>query len=77
MLQRPHLIDGQPVQVYRSVPGQGPLKKNKEVKSLVVSGIKNGSITKSDLQQYFSVFGTIDHIDMNYNDNYCCIEFEE
>jgi hypothetical protein len=77
MLKRPHEIDGQSVEVYRSVPDQGPLKEKKGVKNLIVSGIKKGSITRSDLEQYFHVFGTIHHIDMNYDEDSCCIEFNE
>jgi hypothetical protein len=77
MLKRPHEIDGQCVEVYRSVPDQGPLKEKKGVKNLIVSGIKKGSITQSDLERYFDEFGTIDHINMTYDEDSCCIEFNE
>ncbi len=77
MSQRPHTIDGQFVELYRSVPDQGSLKENKGIKELIVSGFKVGSINKSDLERYFCGFGKINNIDMKYMDDSCCIEFEE
>ena len=77
MSKRPHYIDGQRVEVYRSVPDQGPLKENKGVRELIVSGFKSGSINKTDLEKFFCGFGQIDGIDMKYTDDSCCIEFEE
>jgi hypothetical protein len=77
MSQRPHTIDGQLVELYRSVPDQGSLKENKGIKELIVSGFKVGSINKSDLERYFCGFGKINNIDMKYTDESCCIEFEE
>jgi RNA recognition motif-containing protein len=77
MSERPHTIDGQQVEIYRSIPDQGPLKDTKGIKELIVSGFKNRSITKSDLQKYFCGFGKINNIDMNDNDDSYCIEFDE
>ncbi len=77
MLKRPHIIDGQCVELYRSVPDQGSFKENKGIKELIVSGFKKELITKSDLENYFYGFGKINHINMNYNDVSCCIEFDE
>jgi hypothetical protein len=77
MSKRPHQIDGQNVDVYRSVPNQGSLKEKKGAKHLIVSDIGDGLVNKSHLEQYFSAFGTIKHIDMNYDENSCCIEFDE
>jgi hypothetical protein len=77
MSKRPHQIDGQNVDVYRSVPNQGSLKEKKGVKNLTVSDIVKGLVNESHLEQYFSEFGTIKHIDMNCDENSCCIEFDE
>jgi hypothetical protein len=77
MSKRPHRIDGQLVEVYRSLPDEVSLKGKKGVKNLIVSGIKKGSITQSDLERYFDEFGTIDHINMTYDEDSCCIEFDE
>jgi hypothetical protein len=77
MSKRPHTIDGQHVELYRSVPGQGALKEKKGVKELIVSGSKIGLIKKYDLEKYFCGFGTINNINMNYSDDSYCIEFDE
>lgn len=77
MSKRPHTIDGQDVELYRSVPGQGSLKEKKGIKELIVSGFEYGSITKSDLHNYFSGFGNINDINMNRSDDSCSIEFDE
>jgi len=77
MSKRPHKIDGQYVELYRSVPDQGSLKEKKGIKNLIVSGNKNGLVSQSRLQKYFSDFGTIKNINMNYDENSCCIEFDE
>ncbi len=77
MSKRPHIIDGQCVELYRSVPDQGSLKENKGIKELIVSGFKTGLINKSDLEKYFCGFGKINNINMNYTDDSCCIEFNE
>lgn len=73
MENRPHYIDDVYVEVYRSVPNQGSFKKNKGVKNLIISGIRN----KSDLELYFQKYGKINDIDMNNGDNSCRIEFDE
>ena len=77
MSQRPHKIDEQFVELYRSVPDQGSLKENKGIKQLIVSGFRSGSLNKLDLEKYFCGFGKINNIDMKYTDDSCCIEFEE
>lgn len=76
MKSRPHHIDGVQVEVYRTLPNQGPLVKNKGVKNLIVSGFKN-KLSKSDLEEYFNYYGKINYIDMNNEDNSCRIEFDE
>lgn len=77
MSKRPHFINGQEVKLYRSVPGQGPLKESKEITRLIVSGFQKGTINQSDLNNYFNEFGRIKSIDMNRTIDSCCIEFEE
>ena len=77
MSKRPHMIDGQKVSIHRSVPNQGPLKEKKDVTNLIVSGIENSSIGESDLKQYFSGYGVINRITIYYEENACCIEFDE
>jgi RNA recognition motif-containing protein len=77
MSKRPHKIDGQFVELYRSVPDQGSLKEKKGIKNLIVSDVKKGLVSKLDLEKYFSKFGTIKNINMNYDENSCCIEFDE
>jgi RNA recognition motif-containing protein len=76
MENRPHIIDGAQVEIYRSVLNQGALKKKKGVKNLIVSGIKN-KLTESHLKKYFKNYGKINYIDMNNQDNFCRIEFDE
>ena len=77
MSKRPHIIDGQSIEMYRSVPDQGSLKDNKGIKELIVSNYKNGLINKTDLEKYFCGFGKINDINMKYTNDSCCIEFEE
>ena len=77
MSRRPHVIDGQRVELYRSVPDQGPLKDTKGITELIVSGFERGLITTSDLQKYFCGFGKINNINTNDNDDSYCIEFDE
>lgn len=77
MSKRPHRIDGALVELYRSVPDQGSLKEKKGIKYLIVSDFSKGSLTKSDLQEYFAGFGKIVEIKMNDNQDACCIEFDE
>lgn len=77
MSKRPHRIDGRSVEIYRSVPDQGPLKDKKGSKILFVSGLENGSVSKSDLDQHFSGFGTIKYINMADDGSCCGIEFDE
>jgi hypothetical protein len=77
MLKRPHRIDDRIVKVYRSVPDQGALREQRGVKNLIVSGVKQGSLNKSDLKQYFKDFGEINDIDLTYGEDSCRIEFDE
>ena len=73
MAERPHRIDGKEVEIYRSVLNQGSLKG---VKNLVVSQIKD-KLSQSDLTSYFDKYGSIHGIQMNDEDNFCRIEFDE
>ena len=77
MSRRPHIIDGQQVELYRSVPDQGPLRDTKGIKELIVSGFNKGSITKSDLERHFRGFGKIISITLDENDDSYFIEFDE
>lgn len=77
MSKRPYKIDGQFVELYRSVPDQGSLKEKKGIKNLIVFGIKKRLVNVSDLENYFSEFGNIKNINMNYDENSCFIEFDE
>lgn len=77
MSRRPHIIDGQHVELYRSVSDQRPLKDKIEIIELIVSGFKNGLITKLDLENYFCEFGKINDINLNHNDDSYSIEFDE
>jgi RNA recognition motif-containing protein len=76
MNNRPHQIDGVQVEIYRAVPNQESLVKNKEVTNLIVTGITN-KLNESDLEIYFEKYGKINYIDMKNGDNYCRIEFDE
>ena len=76
MENRPHRIDGKQVEVYRSIPDQGPFKTKKGTKNLIVSDVKNG-LKESHLQTYFEKYGKITNIVMNNNDDSCRIEFDE
>ena len=73
MDERPHRIDGKEVEIYRSVLNQGSLKG---VKKLIVSQIKD-KLSTSDLKRYFRKYGSIVSIQMNDEDNFCRIQFEE
>lgn len=77
MLNRPYIINGQELQIYRSVPGQGSLKDTKGIIYLIVSDLKKGLIEKLDIQHYFSSFGKIIEIDMSTDQDSCYIEFKE
>jgi hypothetical protein len=76
MGKRPHYIDGTPVEIYRSVSNQGPLKEKMGVTNLIVSGIKD-KLSHSDLHAYFENYGKIDHIVVDEEDNSCRIVFNE
>jgi RNA recognition motif-containing protein len=76
MNERPHQIDDKEVEIYRSVPNQGRLIEKKGVKNLIVSQIKN-KLSASDLKYYFRKYGSIHSIQMNDENNFCRIEFDE
>jgi len=46
------------------------------VNNLIVFGIRN-KLNKSDLTIYFEKFGKINYMDMNNENNYCGILFDE
>lgn len=76
MKNRPHKIDGEQVEIYRSVPINRKFHPNKGVKDLIVSGITN-ELKQSDIKNYFENYGKINNIDMVYDDHSCRIEFDE
>ncbi|UJR35331.1 hypothetical protein I4U23_028092 [Adineta vaga] len=77
MAKRPHQIDGQIVELYRSVPNQGSLKEKKGVTNLIVSYTDNQRLSELDLRAYFDGFGTIKQIDMCFEEGSDRIEFNE
>ena len=76
MAERPHRIDDKEVEIYRSVPNQGRLIEKKGVKNLIISEIKD-KLSTSDLKHYFRKYGSIHSIQMDDDDNFCRIQFEE
>ena len=77
MRQRPHTIDGQKVELYRSIPDQEPLKETKSITKLIVSNFPKRAISESDLRRYFARYGDIESVQMTADDNAYCIEFDE
>lgn len=77
MSKRPHTIDGQSVEFYRSVPDQGPLKDKKAVTELIISNLKRGAVTKADLEKRFGGFGDIVSTRMDSDNESCVMEFKE
>lgn len=77
MRQRPHIIDGQKVELYRSILDQGPLKETKALTKLIVSNFSKGAISESDLRRYFARYGDIESVQRTDDDNAYCIEFDE
>jgi hypothetical protein len=76
MYNRPHTIDGVQVGVCRALRNQKCLKENIDVKNLIVSGIQN-KLSKSDLYNYFEKYGKIYYVEMNNEDDFCQIVFDE
>lgn len=77
MADRPHRIDNVVVEVYRSVPDQGSLHEKKGVTTLIVAGIPPGSLTDSDLREYFETYGEIIATNLQYDRESCSVEFQE
>lgn len=77
MTKRPHTIDGQTVEFYRSVPDQGSLKDKKAVTELVISDLKRGTISKADLERRFGGYGGIVWTKMDSDNDSCVMEFKE
>ena len=77
MAHRPHCIDNVIVEVYRSVPDQGPLNEKKGVTTLIVSEVSPGSLTDTDLREYFESYGEIIAINLQYDRESCSVEFKE
>lgn len=77
MSRRPHTIDGQEVELYRSIPDQGPLKETKAITKLIVSNFPKGAINESDFRRYFNRYGDVKSVEIiNEGDAYA-IEFDE
>ena len=77
MSRRPHTIDGQIVEFYRSVPDQGSLKEKKAVTELIISNLKRGTISKADLEKRFGGYGDIVSAKMDSDYESCVMEFKE
>ena len=77
MNRRPHTIDGQKIELYRSIPDQGPLKETKSITKLIVSNFPKRAISESDLRRYFARYGDIESVQMTDEGNAYCIEFDE
>jgi hypothetical protein len=68
MSQRVHRIDGKEVFIHRSVPSERSVKSNYGIEQLIVSVLNNQSLAKSDVNDYFSDYGTICDISDIKND---------
>jgi hypothetical protein len=77
MSRRPHQIDDADVEIYRSIPDEESMREKQGTRNLIVFGIKNRSLTKSDLQKHFGLIGEIKHINMKYEQDFSSIEFHE
>ena len=77
MSRRPHTIDGQTVELYRSVPDQGVLKEKAGVTELIISNLKRRAISEKDLEKNFGGFGKIVTIKMDPDGDSCTMEYKE
>ena len=77
MSRRPHTIDGQTVELYRSVPDQGSLKEKKGVTELIVYNLKHRSISEKDLERNLGGVGKIVYLKMDSDGDSCRMKFTE
>ena len=77
MSRRPHTIDGQTVDICRSVPDQGALIEKLGVTELIISNLKCGTINENDLRRNLGGFGEIVSNIMDSTGDSCTMEFKE